>query len=214
MATQSERRYLPAAGQDWLLPLYDLITKLLGAEQARKLLLDQAQLRSDLRVLDIGCGTGTLSLFLKRQFPGMEVVGLDPDPRALARARRKAERAEVPIRFDEGFSDDLPYRDASLDRVFSCFMFHHLPADKREKSLCEIRRVLAPGGLFCMLDFERPEKEDGLLARRLVGNHLHDNSEGRILTLMRQAGFASSKRVMVRSMLLGFLRAGYYQAWC
>jgi len=127
------RTYLPAAGRDWLLPLYDPIVKLLGGEAARKVLIDQAALRAGHHILEIGCGTGTLTTQIKRLHPDVEVVGLDPDPKALARAKRKAIRASVGIQFDPGFADELPYQEASFDRVFSCFMFHHLPADDRDK---------------------------------------------------------------------------------
>ncbi len=209
-----QRTYLPAAGHDWALPLYDPLVKLLGADTARRALLDQAAVRPTHRVLDIGCGTGTLATLIKCLHRNAEVVGLDPDPKALARARRKAARAEVSIQFDQGFADELPYPDASFDRVFSSFMFHHLRADLREKTLREVRRVLAPGGSFHMLDFARPEmRTSGWWARPLrSGSHLKDNSDSRILTLMSQGGFAYPNKVRDGAILLGLLRIAYYQA--
>jgi ubiquinone/menaquinone biosynthesis C-methylase UbiE len=133
MMSESTRTYLTAAGYDWSLPLYDPIVKLLGGDKARMVLLDQAALRPGYRVLDIGCGTGTLATLIKHFYPEVEVVGLDPDPKALARARRKAAEAAVSIQFDQGFGDELPYAAASFDRVFSSFMFHHLRPTKRAK---------------------------------------------------------------------------------
>ena len=208
----SSRTCLPAAGHDWSLPLYDPIVKLLGGDAARKALLDQAGLRPGQQVLDVGCGTGTLTTFIKRLHPDITVVGFDPDPRALARARRKAARAGVPIRFDQGFGDDLPYPEASFDRVFSSFMFHHLPHDEKGKTLRAIRRVLKPDGEFHMLDFEGPEdSEHSFLARLLHSGHrLKDNSQSRVLAFMSQAGFADPKKVGRRAMLLG--RIAYYKA--
>ena len=95
----SSRTYLPAAGHDWSLPLYDPIVKLLGGDASRRALLYQAALRPGQRVLDVGCGTGTLATLVKRLHPDVEVVGLDPDPKALARARRKAARRGLhPVR--------------------------------------------------------------------------------------------------------------------
>lgn len=120
------RTYLPAAGHDWALPFYDTIVKLFGFDRARRTLVNQAAIRPGHHVLDIGCGTGSLVTLIKRLHPDVEVVGLDPDPKALARARRKAAGTAVSIQFDQGFSDELPYPEASFDRVFSSFMLHHL----------------------------------------------------------------------------------------
>jgi 2-polyprenyl-3-methyl-5-hydroxy-6-metoxy-1,4-benzoquinol methylase len=124
--TTSRRTFLPAAGHDFFLPFYDTMTKLMGADRVRAALVDQAELRAGQRVLDVGCRTGTLAIQLKRLHPGVEIIGLDPDPNALSRARQKAERSAVQLRFEEGFSDSLPYSDRSFDHVFSSFMFHHL----------------------------------------------------------------------------------------
>jgi ubiquinone/menaquinone biosynthesis C-methylase UbiE len=152
--SNTQRTYLPAAGRDLFLPLYDLIAKLLGADGARRTLFDLAPLRPGDRVLDIGCGTGTFATMLKQRYPSVEVTGLDPDARALARARRKAEQARVLVRLDQGFADSLEYPAASFDVVFSSFMFHHLEGSNREKTLREVHRVLKPGGSFYLLDFE------------------------------------------------------------
>ena len=212
MMMESSRTYLPAAGHDWLLPLYDPIVKLLGGDAARKALLDQAVVLPDHRVLEIGCGTGTLAIQIKKLHPQVEVIGLDPDPKALARARRKAARAAVSIQFDTGFAGELPYPDASFHRVFSSFMFHHLPADEKRKTLSEVRRVLRPGGELHMLDFEGPE--DGahsFLAHLLHSNErLKDNSQATVLGLIRHAGFADAQKVGRRTMLFGV--AAYYRA--
>ena len=210
---KSQRTYLPAAGRDLFLPLYDLVARAVGADQARQSLLDQPQLRSAQRVLDIGCGTGTFAVLLKKRFPKLEVIGLDPDQKALTRAKRKAERAGVSIRFDQGFADELQYESGSFDVVFSSFMFHHLEGRDRGKTLCEVRRVLKPAGSFYLLDFEVSEARSGhgLLALFHSSERLRDNSESRILTLMRDAGFSESKKIATRHVLFGFGRAGYYQ---
>ena len=213
MTSESPRTYLPAAGHDWSLPLYDPIVKLLGGDKVRRVLLDQAALQPGQRVLDIGCGTGTLAILSKRLHPDVELFGIDPDPKALARARHKAALAAVSIQFDQGFGDDLPYPEASFDHVFSSFMFHHLPPDEKGKMLRAVRRVLKPGGAFHMLDFEGPEGgAHGLLAHLVHSNkRLKENSESRVLSLMMRTGFANPKKVDRRAMLVGniaYFRAG------
>src|SRR5258708_37932356 len=193
IATPSKRTFLPAAGRDRFLPLYDLMTKLMGADQARRGLLDQAQIRPGHRILDIGCGTGSLLIQLKCLYPGTDVVGLDPDAKALARARRKAARATVSIQLDRGFGDELPYPDGSFDRVLSSLMFHHVPTDEKGKTERAVRRVLKPGGEFHMLDFEGPEKGAHRSLPRLLpsSNALKATAQGPLLTLLPDAWFAA-----------------------
>ena len=210
--SHTERAYLPAAGHDWFLPVYDPLTKLLGFDAARKRLLDYAELKANHRVLDVGCGTGTLPVLIKRLYPSVDVSALDPDPRALARARRKAKRAGVSIRFERGFADATGYPDATFDRVFSSMMFHHLEAQDKEPALREMRRVLAPGGRLELLDFAGPASHGhGTLARLLHSHHrLKENSEEKILTLMDAAGFVNARQVGHHTTVFG--KVEYYQA--
>ncbi len=209
-----QRSYIPAAGFHWLLPLFDLVTKPTGADQARSALLEQAELRPGQQALDIGCGTGTLAILLKRLHPEIEVVGLDPDPKALALARRKAQRAAVSPRFDRGFSDTLAYAADSFDHVFSSFMFHHLRSNQKEETLREVRRVLKPGGYLHLLDFRGPNTGDTRLVTRWFHSRriLKDNTESHILELIAKAGLAEAKILRRQTVVFGFVHVAYYQA--
>ena len=200
-----QRTFIPAAGHDWLLPFYDPFVKLLGVKSAHRQLVDQAQLQPGHRILEIGCGTGNLTILIKTVDPAAEVVGLDPDPKALARAQRKAERQGVSVQLDRGFSDELPYTDGSYDRVLSAFMFHHLNRDEKKQSLQEIRRVLRPGGSLHLLDFGGAHEGSGGLIARLLhrSDRLRDNSVGTILTLMEEADFADPREVTHQHTILG-----------
>lgn len=210
--SDSRRAYVPAAGKHWRLPFYDLMARLLGADAARGPLVRQAACAPGHRALEIGCGTGSLLVLLKRSEPGAEVVGLDPDPAALAIAGRKAAKAGVAVRLDQGFADELPYADASFDRVLSSFMFHHLSRDVKAKTLREVRRVLKPGGRFHMVDFAGPGAGGrGFLARHVhADRHLKDNAEDRVLALLRDAGLDGAAVVESRATRLGTVL--YYQA--
>ena len=208
---QSHEGYIPAAGHHWSLPLYDPLTALIGVDRVRRALLEHAGLSVPQRVLDIGCGTGTLAVLIKRTHPRVEVTGIDPDPKALARARRKAERAGASIRLDTGMADALPYPDAAFDRVCSSFMFHHLRGDEKSDMLREVRRVLAPGGRLELVDFAGPEAQGGFLKRLLHAHELlKDNAENRVLTRMRDAGLLEPRCIGRRSLVVG--EVNYYQA--
>lgn len=211
---ETRREFLPAAGRDVFLPLYDPIVSLMGGARAREELVKQANIQPNQRVLDLGCGTGTLVVLLKRKYPTAEIVGVDPDPKALQRAQKKVRRAGVAVQLDEGFADELPYEAGTFDRVLSSFMLHHLEEHEREKTLREVLRVLKPAGTFHLLDFTGGEDKARGRLGRLVNSHarLEDNSQQRILQLMRRAGFVDAQKVKDGSMLFGLLPTAYYQA--
>ncbi|GIE28284.1 hypothetical protein Ait01nite_013290 [Actinoplanes italicus] len=146
--------YLPAAGKAWLLPLYDPLSLLFGVRRLHRALLDQAAPVPGQRVLEIGCGTGNLLGVLARRTRGLDLTGIDPDPDALRRARRKAARAGLTIDYRRGYAGDLPFDDASVDVVLSSLMLHHLDEAGRDRALAEARRVLRPGGGLHVVDID------------------------------------------------------------
>ena len=162
-------------------------------------------------MLDIGCGTGALTILLKQLHPLIDVVGLDPDPKALEIARRKAKRAGLSIEFVVGFGNHLDYADAAFDRVFSSLMLHHLDRDQKLATLREVKRVLKPAGSLHLLDFGPPRSALARAIGPLLHNagHVKDNVEGRIPSFMTQAGFASAEEVAHRNTLVGSM--AYYR---
>jgi SAM-dependent methyltransferase len=160
----------------------------------KRRLVEQMRIEAGQRVLDVGCGTGTLALLIKRDHPGSEVVGLDPDSQILAIARYKAERSGAQVRFEVGYADRLPYPDISFDRVTSSLVFHHLSHELKIRALQEAFRVLRSAGELHVADFGRPTSTlmrvalvpvrlvDGLGTRR-------DNVAGRLPAFMSEAGF-------------------------
>lgn len=209
MATSHD--YLPAMGRDWLLPLYDPFTRLLGAPALHRRLVEQAELRAGQDVLEIGTGTGNVALLAKRSCPGATVIGLDPDPRALARARRKADRAGLAVQWDRGFAGELPYPDGSVDRVLSALMFHHLDDAEKERALREVRRVLRPGGRLHLVDFAGHTHSHGPFSRWAHRNErLHSNAGDGIPELLRGAELTDVAEVDHRSMLGA--RVTFYRA--
>jgi ubiquinone/menaquinone biosynthesis C-methylase UbiE len=148
-------------------------------------------------VLDLGCGTGTLTILAKQICPGSELVGLDIDPAVLHIARRKAARAGIEIALHLGQADRLPYRSQSFDLVISSLMLHHLATAQKERAFHEVYRVLVPGGSMHVVDFGPPHTR---LARIIASGARHleqtaDTIAGRLPEMMRRAGFAVEEPV-------------------
>ena len=147
-----ERDYLPGLGRGFLTPLYDTVHRLFGVGGLHRLMIGVADPQPGMRIVDLGCGTGNLLVTLARQRPGLDLVGLDPDDRALARAARKSRRRRLAIDWQRGFGQELPFPDASVDRVFSSLMLHHLDDASQGEFLAEIRRVLRTDGALVLAD--------------------------------------------------------------
>lgn len=208
-AADPRHDYLPAAGRDAFLPFYDVLTTALGVPKVHRRLIGQAGLASGQRVLEIGCGTGNLSLRAKRAHPGVDLVGCDPDPLALARAQRKA-RDLTGIRFERGYAQQLPYPDGTFDRVLSALMLHHLDPGTKVATAAEVLRVLRPGASLHLVDITgEMHGMHGLLARRVVrSGHLAGHG---IPQVLNAAGLNCTEAASHRHPVMGQIT--YYRAW-
>lgn len=172
--------------------LYDWIVwlALRGSEQRmRRHLLELSRLRSGEAVLDVGCGTGTLAI-LARETVGRSgtVCGVDPSLEMLARARIKAARAGVEVRFESAAAQELPFQDSSFDVAFSTMMLHHLGRSARRELATELRRVVRPGGRVLFVDFAKPAVKPSRMAGHFRHRHGHvDLAE--VVELLEGAGF-------------------------
>lgn len=199
--------YLPAAGRDAYLPFYDVLTISLGVGAIHRNLIRQAGIGAGQRVLEIGCGTGNLTLRTARTHPDAEVLGTDPDPLALARAERKI-RGRKGIRFERAYAQDLPYADGSADRVLSALMLHHLDDETKTATVAEVTRVLRPGGSLHIADFTGEiHGMHGFLSRRMRrAGHVADD----IPSFLRAAGLEAIAVSTRRHRVIGGV--AYYRA--
>ncbi|MBI4442930.1 MAG: class I SAM-dependent methyltransferase [Acidobacteria bacterium] len=189
------QQYIPALRYDWLTPLYDSILRWTLREPVfKRRLIEQARLAKGHRVLDLGCGTATLTLLIRQTCPETEVIGLDGDPAILTIAHAKAARAGLPVALHRAMAYALPYADDSFDRVFSSLMFHHLTTANKLRTLREALRVLRPGGELHIADWGKPHnlllRGAFLLVQLLDGfATTADNVKGLLPTLVASAGF-------------------------
>ena len=220
-ADRDLRDFVPALRFDRLTPLFDYVVRLTMRESRfKRELVDQAAIEPHHRVLDLGCGTGTLAIMAKEAAPGAQLVGLDGDPGILGQATSKAERADVSVQFDHGYSTELPYPDDSFDRVLSTLFFHHLSTEDKRKTARQIARVLSPGGQLHIVDFTRPRDPLMAVAFQIVRTvdgreRTRVNARGELGALLTEEGFESVLgRGEMRTALgtLGLLRAVSPQA--
>lgn len=208
--------FIPALSYHVLTPLYDPIMQaLLREETWKQQLIATAALQKGEQVLDLGCGTGTLSLMLKQRHPETTVVGLDADSEVLARARKKLASAHLEVTLAQGRATDLPYPDTSFDCVVSSLLFHHLNEEQTRRTAREVIRVLRPGGRFLVADWGQADTPLMRLAFFLVQfldgvATTQKNVEGALPGLFLDAGFDGVKTVEVFHTLFGTL--SLYQA--
>ena len=188
--------YIPALRFRFLTPLYDPLLRWGMRELAfKRRLIQAARIVSKFRVLDLGCGTGTLTVLLKQTHPDAEIIGMDGDPTVLTIARAKAAQENVTITFDQGMAFQLPYPDDSFDRIVSSLMFHHLTVEDKQRALLEAYRTLKSGGELSIVDFAKP---GNLLAGAI--SHIirrmekaDDLIRGMFTAMIQRAGFQDAQ---------------------
>ena len=186
------KKYIPAMRFHWLNRLFDPFIRLTMPDFAiKRRVIQQARLEAQHRVLDVGCGTGTLLLLIKKSQPEVELTGLDGDPNILEIAKKKVGDSGFGISFDHGLATEMPYQEDSFDRVFSTLVFHHLPRNEKIKAIKESYRVLKPGGEIHIADFGRPHNAlmflISLLAKRF--EETVENIQGLLPVFLGEAGF-------------------------
>ncbi len=208
---QSRWRYIYALGYDRLTPLYDPIVRWTTREVAfKRALIRQAGLSPSLRALDLGCGTGTLTLGIKNRLTEGSVAGLDGDRKILEMARKKASETGAKVLWLCGLTHDLPFADTVFDRVFSSFLFHHLTREHKRRALGEVFRVLRKGGEFHLADWGKPKNPALRLAFLVIQlldgfETTKDHVEGSMGNLLKETGFEGVKETRKYTTLWGTL---------
>jgi ubiquinone/menaquinone biosynthesis C-methylase UbiE len=196
-ATEKTHRhgFVPALGYDLLTPLYDTMVALTLNERAvKQQLVDQARIAPGMTVVDLGCGTGTLAVMIKHTQPAAHVIGVDVDEKILGIARAKIAKAGVEVELRQGLVQEVGLAPASIDRVLTSLVLHHLTSEEKGSALRTLHGALKPGGELHVLDFGPPHN----LLMSLVSapfryfdghSRTDDNFSGRMPQVIAQAGF-------------------------
>lgn len=175
--------------------LYDLFVRflLLGQEQKlREVVVKLAHIQPGERVLDVGCGTGTLAILAKtKSDPTVEIQGRDASPEMIERARQKAVQAGVVVDFQTGLVEAIESPDNQFDLVLSSLMVHHLPGDLKARAFAEIYRVLKPGGRLLVVDFEPPQRGFNKLFFSFLLSGMMQINNRQLPSFLEQAGFTT-----------------------
>lgn len=178
--------------------LYDLFFARKPSAEHKKA-VKVADLQPGERVLDVGCGPGTLAILMAGKVGAAgEVVGIDASTEMIDVARKKARKDGSAARFEPAAIESLSFADGSFDVATSTYMLHHLPEDVQTRGLAEVRRVLKLGGRFVIVDFSSDSHSFFGHVLSIIG-HAHGGSSFPALEAkLRAAGFSAVEQIPVK----------------
>jgi ubiquinone/menaquinone biosynthesis C-methylase UbiE len=173
---------------------YDAVTHYAlppGEGLVRQALIDAIQTKPR-RILDLGCGTGSATVMLKRAFPEAEVIGLDLSPYMLAAAEYKAQQAGLAIQWRHGKAEQTGFPEASFDLVTASLLFHETPPMISQAILQECFRLLTVGGEVLILDgHQKVLRQTEWLTNIFEEPYIQDYAAESVDAWMGAAGFGA-----------------------
>ena len=207
-----QKSYIPALKYHALTGFYDTIVRITTREMLfKKELIDVVGPQGGEYILDVGCGTGTLTLLLAERDPKLRIKGLDADPAQLSRANSKSVNSHSDISFEQGYAQQLADNPETFDVVVSSLFFHHLTTSENREALADIFFVLKPGGRLCIADWGEPssivQRYMFLLVQCLDGfETTQDSVTGMLPELIKGAEFTEVECSRIIPTLLGTVR--------
>jgi len=200
------RDYTPAAGYHWLTPFYDLGVAVLTREgRWRQALVRQLSPQPVDIILDLGSGTGSLLLRIGKVAPTATLIGMDPDPAVLARARKRFAEEKIVVELRTGFAREAGdlVADRRPTKIVSSLVFHQVPMTEKKAALAAAYKALSGGGELHIADYGLQRT---WLMRTLFRGFIQNldgrentepNARGVLPDLMKAAGFKDVKETMV-----------------
>ena len=191
----SNKKFIPALGYNWLSGFYDLTIKLTMPENKfRTLLIEELDPQDNEKILEFGFGTGQNLILVHQNYKKVLLSGVDIDPEIKSIALVKLEKLGFNIPLDLYDGKTLPYNNNSFDKVFSSLVFHQLDKETKLSALKEIYRILKPGGQLIIGDWGKAETKMmrfAFYAVQLLDGFktTEDNVRGLLPELIKQVGF-------------------------
>lgn len=184
----------PALHYRVLTPFYDRLFKCFLLEiKIRKTLIDQITIENNQTLIDLGCGTATLTVQLAETFKNSTLIGIDADKEILAIARNKKQLAN--LQFAIGNCTQLNFENQTIDAVVASFLFCNLSDEDKQKTIAEVKRILKIGGGFYITEWGKPDSfiaAAGFYLLQLLGGFANTKiiRKGLLPKLLKQSGFS------------------------
>jgi len=185
---------------DYAAGVYDVLSPVMTFYQEQRLgriAIELLELRENEKILDIGCGTGSLTIEIGRKLSTEKtglIIGIDAASKMIQLASKKA--ACLPqVQFDIAAAEHLEYQDKTFDKAVSTFFFHHIDFELKVTALNELWRVLKKGGKAVIVDVDIPTTLFGkicawsgyILFRQ---DEIRENIEGKLRLAFQKSRFA------------------------
>jgi ubiquinone/menaquinone biosynthesis C-methylase UbiE len=192
-----QQAFTPAAGNQRWTKYYDTVVALITREQRwRSEAIRQLALQAGDIVVDVGCGTASLALMMKRHEPQARIIGIDPDPEILGIAREKVRKAGLSVEFVHGMGDKAAalVGPGIASKAVSSLVLHQCPVPMKQAIIANMFELLRPGGDVVIADYGLQRSAAMRLGFRLVQSvdgkaDTQPNADGIVPELIAQAGF-------------------------
>jgi ubiquinone/menaquinone biosynthesis C-methylase UbiE len=161
-------------------------------------------------VLEVGCGTGSLTLAAKKQ-AGIagKVFGIDIIPGMIELSRQKAAQANEEITFQLGSIADIPFPANQFDIVMCSFMIFHMSELTRQKGIEEIHRVLKPRGRLLVLDLALPTQPLSRAIAKMIFSGMLQHELRELLPMLEASGFSEIEIAPAKFRVMGLSILAY-----